>query len=116
MIKLRYIASWHEREDVALVFPDGREIPAVQVKGTGSLYVRDGYGHRHVITWRQHEDRKWLVLDRDEDKHFSDLEEVIRYLETLGGEPIPQGRVAAVGQIGGELVYASVPATAGAGE
>ena len=85
--QIRYLASWCEREDVAIVLSDGREIPAVQNKGTGRLYIRDGRGRPHTIDWRQHQDQEYLVLDSC--LRFGDLEEAVAYLETLGGGADP---------------------------
>jgi hypothetical protein len=115
MAEIRYIASWHEREDVVIVLSDGREIPAVQVKGTGAIYFRDGLGKQRRLDVITRGGREWAVLDMDVSKRYASIEEAILFIESLGGVPIPRGRVAVVGQVGGQLVYASVPA-AGAGE
>ena len=113
MAEFRYLARLGVRQDLAIRLSDGREIPAVMDLGTGRLFLWDGNGHRHVVAWRDHQDQEWLVLDGAEGRRFADLEEVLKHLEALGGEPIPSGQVAVVGQIGGQLVYASAPEGAG---
>jgi hypothetical protein len=115
MITVRRIASWNEREDVALVFPGGREIPAVQSTGTGRIHFHDGTGRPRTLDIVTDERRgvEVIVLDfayrphRDEVAGicFRDPGDLLRHLEAEGGPAIPSGPVVVIDQLGGTLVY-----------
>jgi hypothetical protein len=115
MIAIRHIASWHGRDEIALVFPGSREIPAVQSRHTGRIYFHDGAGRPRTldIVTVERLGVEVIVLDVAFQPHrgevggicFRDTADLLRHLEADCGLPLPHGTVVVIGQIGGELVY-----------